>query len=175
MNAKDLICSWSVMLKPTLMIPNNFICRSLPHCNECYRIFTQNGSSNANAHWVVHCLVTACGKSIKTWLPGTAVTVAIMPTGRQLWVYSSDCQLAWALLTASPELLQPAPLRQHRQAANIARIGLGKNLHSTSCNSCSARVIVTAEKLGRLPTRCPLNPACSRPSALAFGCTNSPF
>jgi hypothetical protein len=128
-------CLWGIhnqllWLRYYVIFPSLSQCGSLPQGNEHYQIGTQNVSPDA--HWVAHCLATAGSKRIKTWLPGTAVTVAIAPTMRQHQVHLSsnhwpDCsgptppafanshELCWSHRSSSLSKLRHSSL--HRQTS----------------------------------------------------------
>jgi hypothetical protein len=160
----------STSKQPSLQGEGGGWCGSLPQCNERYQIGAQNSSSNA--HWVARHLATAGGKSIKMWLPGTPVTVAVTPTARQRRIHlSSNHRLARALQTALTKQPRPALLWQHRPAANIARTGLGQNLHSHLTCQLFQPTSPSHRREARMTPQS--LPSLLRSSALAFACTQT--
>jgi hypothetical protein len=112
-----------------------------------------------DTHWIAHHLVTAGSKRIKMRLLGTADTVDNTPSARQQELY-----LCSVRRPASSQSTRPVSAEPTRA------LPTSKNFRSTSFTSAPACRQHSAEKLGWLPTCCPLNPACCRPSAPAFGC-----
>jgi hypothetical protein len=112
-----------------------------------------------HAHWIVHRLATAGGKLIKTRLLSTVVTSHYYDYNKT----TASLRVQWSLTS----MRQDYSLSKCRTITSFA----DQYKSPKRCiPSATAHRQPSAEKLGWLPTHCPLNPACCHLSVPAFGC-----
>jgi hypothetical protein len=125
-----------------------------------------------DAHWIARRLATAGGKRIKTWPLSAIATSTTRPvttshyyaTRQQQGYVSSDRRPARGPTTC-PVSAEPA-----------RALPTSANLCSAEFTSATAHRQLSADQLSHLPTRCPPNPACWRPSGPGkFVACNGPF
>jgi hypothetical protein len=110
-----------------------------------------------DAHWIACRLATAGGKRIKMRPLGTVVT-------SRYYVYNETT----ARLHVQQSPTSKRPTTCPASAEPVRALPTGMNLRSAAVTADTTHRQPSADQLGRLPTRCPLNPACCCPSVPAL-------